>query len=394
MGNILTYIMLGLVIVLTVIVVIMLVSLSRLKENIKDNNDKTALAAEYMQESLQQDIRDVQENMRGFQDSMTQTVNQSYMNLQNSVHQTVTQSYSAINQAVSQNYTELNKAIDSRLSGSFDSINKYLNVMNQDLGEMKSVASGIEDVKKVLSNVKTRGILGEIQLGSILREIMSPQQYDTNVATIPGSSERVEFAVKLPADGDTIYLPIDSKFPADAYSHLLDAYNSADDSEVKATRTVLINQFKKEARDIASKYLKYPYTTEFAVMFLPFEGLYAEAVNLGMIENLQNDYNVVIAGPSTMAALLNSLQLGFKTLAIQENAEKVWQVLGNVKAEFDKFASVLSDTQEKMGRVSANLDKLVGARTRQIQRALSEVESLDSDASFDSALQTDYYRDE
>ena len=350
--TVLTYILLGAVALLLIGVIVLLISVIRLRNSVRRGTRKNAQSAEYMQQSIRQDIQNVQDNVRGLQSTMAQTMTQSY--------------------------ASLNQTLDNKLQGSFDSINSYLQDMNKDLGEMKSVASGIEDVKKVLTNVKSRGILGEIQLGSILQDILPPLQYETNIATVPGSSERVEYAVRLPGDEIPVYLPIDSKFPGDAYSHLLDAYDAAAEAEVKATRSILLNQFRKEARDISSKYIKVPYTTEFAVMFLPFEGLYAEAVNLGAIEMLQREYNVVIAGPSTMAALLNSLQMGFKTLAIQENAERVWQVLGNVKSEFAKFAEVLDDTQDRLMKVNEDLDKLIGVRTKKIQRALLEVEDLDN----------------
>ncbi|MBQ9911939.1 MAG: DNA recombination protein RmuC [Firmicutes bacterium] len=350
--TVLTYILLGAVALLLIGVIVLLISVIRLRNSVRRGTRKNAQSAEYMQQSIRQDIQNVQDNVRGLQSTMAQTMTQSY--------------------------ASLNQTLDNKLQGSFDSINSYLQDMNKDLGEMKSVASGIEDVKKVLTNVKSRGILGEIQLGSILQDILPPSQYETNIATVPGSSERVEYAVRLPGDEIPVYLPIDSKFPGDAYSHLLDAYDAAAEAEVKATRSILLNQFRKEARDISSKYIKVPYTTEFAVMFLPFEGLYAEAVNLGAIEMLQREYNVVIAGPSTMAALLNSLQMGFKTLAIQENAERVWQVLGNVKSEFAKFAEVLDDTQDRLMKVNEDLDKLIGVRTKKIQRALLEVEDLDN----------------
>ena len=353
----LTYVLLGLVSLLLIVLVVLLVAVVKLRNSVRRNTKKTTQSAEFMQQSIRQDIQNVQDNVRGLQTTMAQTMTQSY--------------------------ASLNQTLDNKLQGSFDSINSYLQDMNKDLGEMKSVASGIEDVKKVLTNVKSRGILGEIQLGSILSDILAPSQYETNIAPVPGSSERVEYVVRLPGDEIPVYLPIDSKFPGDAYSHLLDAYDAAAENEVKATRSILMSQFRKEAKDISTKYVKVPYTTEFAIMFLPFEGLYAEAVNLGAIEILQREYNVVIAGPSTMAALLNSLQMGFKTLAIQENAERVWQVLGNVKSEFAKFADVLDDTQDRLMKVNDDLDKLIGVRTKKIQKALAEVESLDSFDSFD-----------
>ena len=244
---------------------------------------------------------------------------------------------------------------------------------------MQSVAAGVTDLKKVLSNVKTRGILGEVQLGAILKEILSPEQYDVNVAVKEGSSDVVEFAVKLPGDGEsTVYLPIDAKFPGETYAALQDAYDSGSAETVAAAAAALIARLKSEAKDIRSKYIDPPRTTDFAVMFLPFEGLYAEAVNRGMVEELQNVYHVNLAGPSTMAALLNSLQMGFRTLAIQKRSSEVWLVLGAVKTEFEKFGDILEKSQQKLQQVNSDLDTLIGARSRAITRKLRSIEKLDS----------------
>ena len=246
------------------------------------------------------------------------------------------------------------------------------------LGEMQTLATGVGDLKRVLSGVKTRGILGEIQLEAILREILAPDQFEANIATVPGSRNVVEFAVKLPGDGDRpVYLPIDSKFPADAYTALQDAYDSGSAEAVNAAYAILAQRIKAFAKDIRDKYIEPPYTTDFAVMFLPFEGLYAEAVNRGLVEVLQHDYRVNIAGPSTMAALLNSLQMGFRTIAIQKRSSEVWEVLGAVKTEFDKFGTILETTQSRLNQANSELDKLIGVRTRAIQRKLRNVEKLD-----------------
>ena len=241
---------------------------------------------------------------------------------------------------------------------------------------MQNLAVGVGDLKKVLSNVKTRGILGEIQLGAILEEILSPEQYDENVATKKGSKNVVEFAIKLPADDDKfIYLPIDSKFPGETYEHLKDALESGDKDTIETARKQLVSTIKSEAKDIHDKYVSPPETTEFAIMFLPFEGLYSEVVNMGLVEVLQREYKVNIAGPSTMAALLNSLQMGFKTLAVQKRSAEVWEILGSVKQEFDKFNDVLVLTQQRLDQANKELDKLVGVRTRQIQRKLKDVQT-------------------
>ena len=274
---------------------------------------------------------------------------------------------------------KLQKTLEEKMNRSFSLVNERLEQVYKGLGEMQNLAVGVGDLKKVLSNVKTRGILGEIQHGSILREILSPEQYEENVATKRGSKNVVEFAVKLPADDNGfVYLPIDSKFPGDTYAALRDAIEEGDKAKIELCSKALTATIKSEAKDIRDKYISPPSTTEFAIMFLPFEGLYSEVVNRGLVEVLQRDYKVNIAGPSTMAALLNSLQMGFKTLAVQKRSAEVWDVLGSVKEEFDKFNDVLVATQTRLDQANKELDKLVGVRTRQIQRKLSGISSAGS----------------
>ncbi len=281
---------------------------------------------------------------------------------------------------------KLQKTLDERISQSFSLVNERLERVYKSLGEMQKVGAGVEDLRKVLSNVKTRGILGEVQLGAILEEILSPEQYEMNIATKKGSADRVEFAVKLPGDGDVpVYLPIDAKFPMDAYQNLLDAYESADPLQVQVAVKELKTRIKGFGKDIHNKYIDVPNTTEFAIMFLPVEGLYAEAVKRGLVEELQKD-KINLAGPTTMAALLNSLQMGFRTLAIQKSSGQVWKVLGEVKSEFANFESILDSTQKRMQQASQELDKLIGVRTRAINRKLrdvSEYTALDSDKAED-----------
>ncbi|MBR2604921.1 MAG: DNA recombination protein RmuC [Clostridia bacterium] len=273
---------------------------------------------------------------------------------------------------------KLQSTLENRISKSFEMVSKQLEAVYKGLGEMQQVAAGVTDLKKVLSNVKTRGILGEIQLGAILEEILSPEQYDTNVATRPGSTERVEYAVKLPGTGETpVYLPIDAKFPGDTYAALMDAYDAGDPNAIAAAAAALTTRLKQEAKDVSGKYIAPPATTDFAIIFLPFEGLYAEAVNRGMVEELQKRYKVNLAGPSTMAALLNSLQMGFRTLAIEKRSSEVWEILRSVRGEFDKFGEVLEASQRHLQQVSGDLDQLVGVRTRQIQSRLKNVEKLE-----------------
>lgn len=273
---------------------------------------------------------------------------------------------------------KLQNTLENKLNKSFETVSKQLQQVYKGLGEMQNLAVGVGDLKKVLSNVKTRGILGEIQLSAILKEILSPEQYEENVATKKGSRNVVEFAIKLPADDDSfVYLPIDSKFPGDTYAKLVDAMNSGNKEEIEVCSKSLLRTIKSEAKDIHDKYISPPNTTEFAIMFLPFEGLYAEVVNRGMVEVLQREYKVNVAGPSTMGALLNSLQLGFKTLAVQKRSAEVWQILNDVKREFDTFADVLEKTQTRLNQANTELDKLVGVRTRKIQSQLSKVQKLE-----------------
>ncbi len=272
---------------------------------------------------------------------------------------------------------KLQTTLDDKLTRSFSAVRTSLDLVYKGLGEMQGLAEGVGDLKRVLSNVKTRGILGEVQLGAILEQILAPGQYDTNAQMYPGAPERVEYAVRMPGSGDeTVYLPIDAKFPADAYDYLMKAYEVADPDLIIEARRRLQQALRKSAKDIHDKYIRPPYTTDFAVMFLPFEGLYAEAVNMGATELVQREFKVMTAGPSTMAALLNSLQTGFRTLAIQKHSGEVWKVLGDVKAEFDKFADVLALTQQRIDLANRELDKLIGVRTRSIQRTLGRMQTL------------------
>ncbi len=274
---------------------------------------------------------------------------------------------------------KLQKTLEEKMNQSFKLVSERLEQVYKGLGEMQNLASGVGDLKKVLSNVKSRGILGEIQLGAILKEILAPEQYEENVATVPMSKNVVEYAVKMPsADGSFTYLPIDSKFPQDAYMQLQDAYESGNADEVKAASKQLSERIKQFAKDIHTKYVEVPYTTDFAVMFLPTEGLYAEVVNNPELTAfLQQNYRVCVSGPSTMAALLNSIQMGFKTLAIQKRSQEVWKILSGVKNEFDKFAGVIEAVQQRINQANKELDSLVGTRTRAIQRQLRSVESMD-----------------
>ncbi|MDO5139745.1 MAG: DNA recombination protein RmuC, partial [Oscillospiraceae bacterium] len=275
---------------------------------------------------------------------------------------------------------KLQKTLEEKLGRSFKLVSDQLEAVYKSMGEMQNLATGVGDLKKVLSNVKTRGIFGEIQLGAILEQILSPEQYDRNVVTKPGSSDPVEFAVKFPGDDDgTVYLPIDSKFPLDVYQYVLNAYDSGEKEEIDRASRELYSRIRQEAKKIRDKYVQVPFTTDFAILFLPVEGLYAEAVRIGVVDEIQRLYKVSVAGPTTMAALLNSFQMGFRTLAIQKRSSEVWKVLGDVRTEFDTFGAVLQNAQNRIVKANEELDKLIGVRTRQIQRKLKDVSELSQD---------------
>ncbi|MDY4760887.1 DNA recombination protein RmuC [Streptococcus thoraltensis] len=278
---------------------------------------------------------------------------------------------------------KLEKTLQTRLQSSFDSVSKQLESVNQGLGEMKSVAQDVGTLNKVLSNTKTRGILGELQLGQIIEDILTENQYEREFATVPNSSERVEYAIKMPgaSQGDYVYLPIDSKFPLEDYYRLEDAYETGDKAEVERYRKALLSSIKRFAKDINQKYIKPPETTNFGVLFLPTEGLYSEVVRqAAFFDSLRRDENIVVAGPSTLSALLNSLSVGFRTLNIQKNADDISKVLGNVKLEFDKFGNMLVKARKQLSTASKTVDSLLTTRTNSIQRALETIETYQDSA--------------
>ena len=327
-------------------------AIGQLSELLKDNQ---RLAMEAQRQQLEQ----LEKSMRTKQENMLFIVKEQLEEIRGTVDE------------------KLQTTLEKRISESFKTVSSQLEQVYKGLGEMQSLANDVGGLKKIMSGVKTRGNLGEYQLAAILAEILAPEQYATNVATVPKSSERVEFAVKLPHEDGTVYLPIDSKFPAETYAQLRDAQESGDRKAVEAAYKNLEAVIKSEAKDIRTKYVAVPYTTNFAIMFLPAEGLYAEVVSRGMVELLQRDYQVNVAGPSTMAALLNSLQMGFKTLAIQQKSNYAWEVLGAVKTEFGKFEESLKKMQRNLDSTSKELDALISTRTNQMQRKLREVERLD-----------------
>ena len=307
--------------------------------------------------SIEQRLENIRISMENKVTAMTEENNRQLTEMRNTVDE------------------KLQKTLEDRIGRSFSQVSERLEQVTKGLGEMRTLAAGVGDLKKVLSNVKTRGIMGEIQLGAILEQMLAPDQYEENVP-VKGGSERVEFAVRFPGEGDRpVYLPIDSKFPADAYMNLLDVYDTGDRQLIKAAADNLKNAVIKSARDIRNKYIAPPMTTEFAIMFLPFEGLYAEVLRLGLVDVLQRDYRVNIAGPTTMSAMLNSFQMGFRSIALQKQSGQVWDTLAKVRSEFDKFGDVLVKTQNRMEQTQKDLETLVGVRTRGIQRALKDVSS-------------------
>ncbi|HWG10107.1 MAG TPA: DNA recombination protein RmuC [Rhodanobacteraceae bacterium] len=278
---------------------------------------------------------------------------------------------------------KLQSTLNTRLGESFKLISERLEAVQRGLGEMQSLAIGVGDLKRVLSNVKTRGTFGEVQLGALLEQVLTSEQYATNVATVPQSNERVEYAIRLPgADADSpVWLPIDCKFPVEDYQRLLDAQERADADAAMAAAQALERRVRDEAKTIHAKYVAPPHTTDFAILFLPTEGLYAEVIRRpGLFEVLQRDHRVTVAGPTTLTAILNALQMGFRTLAIERRSSEVWQLLGAVKNEFGKFALVLDKTRKQLDTVRNSIDS-AGVRTRAIERRLRDVESLSGDES-------------
>ncbi len=362
-----------------------------LEKEYKMQSDMIMNSVSRLSDSVVNSISKLGGELRASQEQQQKAVNEKLLRLESEfnrislellaslekIRQSNSESLDKINDTVNE---KLQKTLNDRLTQSFSAVNERLEQVHKGLGEMKSVASGVTDLKNVLSNVKTRGTLGEIQLGAILEEILAPGQYSAQQQVKPGSSEKVDYTVNLPgADtGEYVYLPIDSKFPQDRFSALLDAYDSGDAELLKQRRSALEAEIKRCAKSIHDKYIAPPYTTDFAIMFLPFEGLYAEVINMGLVETLQREYKVNIAGPSTMAAMLNSLQMGFRTLAIQKKSGEVWKILEATKKEFGNFGAVLDSARNRLRQADDELDKLIGTRSRAINRSLRGVETLDN----------------
>lgn len=315
-------------------------------------------------------------NLRSSIDDLTKLQNEKFVELTKSTEENLEKMRVTV-------YEKLQSTLERRLSESFKVVSERLEQVHKGLGEMQSLAAGVGDLKKVLSNTKTRGVLGEVQLERILEQFLSPEQYEKNVITKKGSRETVEFAIKLPGkdyDNKTVYLPLDAKFPLEVYNKLLDAYDLQNQAQIDAASKNLERFIKKSAKDIRDKYIDPPNTTDFGLMFLPTEGIYAEVLkNQSLVEFVQREYNINITGPTTLVALLNSLQMGFRSLAIEKHSSEVWKILGAVKTEFSKFETVLNSAQNKLNQASSEIDKLVGTRTRQINRKLKNVDKLSFD---------------
>jgi DNA recombination protein RmuC len=374
-------------------------------KSLKDNRQELTLGLERLTEKMEQKLVSIIEtlkvaekesrvelklNLKEFQDSFSKNVKEfnelqrlkfDQMNLRQEELVKMTESrLEKMRETVDE---KLHKTLEERLGKSFEIVTNQLLEVQKGLGEMQNLASGVGDLKKVLSNVKTRGILGEIQLGNILEQILSPEQYDSNVKTKKGSDAHVEFAIKLPGKGandSSVYLPIDAKFPQEDYARLQTAYDIGDTVAIEASVKSLVQSVKRFAKEISSKYIDPPHTTDFGIMFLPIEGLFAEVVRQPkLITELQRDYKIVITGPTTLAAMLNSLQMGFKTLAIQKRSSEVWNVLSSVKKEFTTFGGVLEKAQKKLNEANKEIETLVTTRSRMMLSKLRNVEQLEGD---------------
>ncbi len=331
---------------------------------LKDNRDELAKGLKDNRHELSDSIAKFKEDLSKTQQNLLKSTEQQLDKMRETVDE------------------KLHKTLEHRLGESFKLVSERLESVQKGLGEMQTLANGVGDLKKVLTNVKTRGVMGEIQLGNILEQIMAPEQYAANVKTKKGSNDHVEFAIKLPgkeegADAE-VYLPIDAKFPQENYVRLQTAYEEGDLVGIDSANKELVKSIKVFAKSIKDKYIDPPHTTDFGIMFLPVEGLFAEVVRQPeLVAFLQREHKIIVTGPTTLAAMLNSLQIGFKTLAIQKRSSEVWQVLGNVKTEFSKFGSVLDKAQKKIGEANKELDTLVGTRTRMMLSKLNKIDSIE-----------------
>ena len=382
-----------LIVVAALVIVLLILSLTKGNNQTQAEQLQTAL-----RQQMQENREELNRSIRELRLEMTQTLNQNMQQLQDVLHKNMLTNGELQRQkfdmmARQQESTEkrlddmrtmveekLQKTLNERIGQSFEIVRSQLENVQKGLGEMKSLAQDVGGLKKVLSNVKMRGTFGEVQLGALLEQMMSPEQYDANVKTKKSGTEFVEFAIKLPGKDDansTVYLPIDAKFPKDVYEQYYDAFEAGDTALIESSGKQLETTIKKMAKDIHDKYVDPPFTTDFAIMFLPFESIYAEVIRrTSLVETLQKDYKIVVTGPTTLGAILNSLQMGFRTLAIQKRTGEVWTVLGAVKTEFSKFGGLLEKVQKNLQNAGDQLEEVMGKRTRAIERKLRQVEQL------------------
>ncbi len=366
-------------------------------ESAKINREELAKSFKSFEDKFSQNIKELNELLRQkFGDFNQQQIdnNKQATDHIKEVEKTIEKQLRSIRDDNTKQLDEMRKTVDEklqstlekRLSESFKLVSERLEQVHKGLGEMQTIASGVGDLKKVLSNVKTRGVLGEYQLGNILEQILTPEQYGRNVATKKGSQANVEYAIKLPGKStdEEVWMPVDSKFPIESYEFLLETYEQGIPEKIDSAQKILIKAVEGFAKDISDKYIDPPHTTDFGIMFLPVESLYAEVLrHPGLFETLQRKYKITITGPTTLSALLNSLQMGFRTLAVQKRSSEVWSVLGAVKTEFSKFSEQLSKVQKQLNTASGSLETLRSTRTNQIERRLRVVETLDSKESKD-----------
>lgn len=359
-------------------------SFERIEKNFREdfrlNREESRLVAKDNREELAASMRAFQESFERGIASFNQLQKEKFEALDRRQQEWVNHAEKRLEEIRQTVDEKLQQTLNERISQSFRLVNEQLVNVQKGLGEMQSLAQDVGGLKRVLSNVKTRGNIGEIQLSMLLEQLLAPEQYEANVHTRKGSDTVVEFAVKLPGKDDArafVYLPIDAKFPKDVYEQLLDAYDAADPQQIEVAGKQLEATIKKMAKDISEKYLAPPATTDFGIMFLPFEGIYAEVVRrASLLEELQRTYKVVVTGPTTLAAILNSLQMGFRTLAIQKHSGEVWTILGAVKKEFEKMGGMLEKAQRNLQTATGQIDEVLGTRTRAIQRRLKDVDTL------------------
>ncbi len=359
-------------------------SFERIEKNFREdfrlNREESRLVAKDNREELAASLRAFQESFERGIASFNQLQKEKFAALDERQREWVNHAEKRLEEIRQTVDEKLQQTLNERISQSFRLVNEQLANVQKGLGEMQSLAQDVGGLKRVLSNVKTRGNIGEIQLSMLLEQLLAPEQYEANVHTRKGSDAVVEFAVKLPGKDDArefVYLPIDAKFPKDVYEQLLDAYDAADPQQIEFAGKQLEATIKKMAKDISEKYLAPPATTDFGIMFLPFEGIYAEVVRRSaLLEDLQRTYKVVVTGPTTLAAILNSLQMGFRTLAIQKHSGEVWTILGAVKKEFEKMGGMLEKAQRNLQTANGQIEEVLGTRTRAIQRRLKDVDTL------------------